>query len=95
VSFCQKLAHCWHATFALTPHFGTLLERCRYALEQEKLRQKLTSKSDFLARRGAAWLLKDWGWRSRPRRLVGLEAHLYNDVEQGDPKKRVKQTGVK
>ena len=34
-----------------------MLERCRYALEQEKLRQKLTSKSDFLARRGAAWLL--------------------------------------
>ena len=66
-------------------------------MEQEKLRQKLTSKSDFLARRGAAWLLIERvGMETaaistsiqycRPL-AVGLEADLYNDVEQGDSKK--------
>ena len=71
VSFAQNLPIVGMQPLLWPPILALyMLERCRYALEQEKLRQKLTSKSDFLARRGAAWLLKDWGWRSRPSRLV-------------------------
>ena len=68
--FCQKLAIVGMQPLLWPLFWHSMLDLCRYALEQEKLRQKLTSKSDFLARRGAAWLLIDWEWRSRPSRLV-------------------------